>query len=391
MNLYEHEGKVLFAKMGIPVPRGIVVKSPEGVDEAAIEIGFPVVAKCQVLRGGRGKAGGIKSAINKTELDLLSTQLFGLNLGDECVQQLLIEEQLSIDRELYAGITFDPKSALPVLMVSGQGGVEIELVAAENPLALAKQILDPVQIYRPHHLMALAKQAGLTGPVMIKVAKVLGQLMACYFTYEAVTAEINPLVVLENGDIYAADAKIEIDDSAIYRQQEIKALKRPDHVGHPLEREAQVAGVSYVRLNETGNIGLICGGAGLGMATMDAVYHHGGIPANFLDLGHATPAKTAAALEIVLKTPGVEGVFVNAYGGMNNCGEIGEGISKVVDALRPRQAIVVKMRGHSQEEGWAMMAERNIPVIKYGTTGEGIHLLMQALKDPMEAVRGNSN
>jgi succinyl-CoA synthetase beta subunit len=158
-----------------------------------------------------------------------------------------------------------------------------------------------------------------------------------------------------------------------------------------LEREAQAAGVSYVRLNETGNIGLICGGAGLGMATMDAVYHYGGVPANFLDLGHATPDKTAAALEIVLKTPGVEGVFVNAYGGMNNCGEIGEGISKVVDALQPRQAIVVKMRGHSQEEGWAMMADRNIPVIKYGTTGEGIHLLMQTLKGTKEAVSGNSN
>ncbi len=391
MNLYEHEGKALFARVGIPVPRGTVVTRKEAVGRVATGIGFPVVVKCQVLSGGRGKKGGIEFASDTTELDLVIDRLFGLSLNDEKVELLLIEEKLPIDRELYAGITFDPRSAMPVLMVSTRGGVEIETVAVEDPDALARLILDPLKIYRPHHLLALVKKAGLEGPVMIKVSNVLRQLIECYFKYEAVTAEINPLVVLENGDVFAADAKIEIDDSALYRQPVVRAFERPDNVGHPLEREAREAGVAYVRLNETGNIGLICGGAGLGMATMDAVYHHGGIPANFLDLGHVTPEKMAASMEIVLKTPGVEGVFVNAYGGMNNCGDIGEGISKIVDTMQPEQAIVVKMRGHSQEKGWDLMAERNIPVIKYGTTGEGIRLLMKVMQSREGEAHGHSN
>ena len=380
MKLYEHEGKTLFARSGIAIPRGEVVSDPATAGKVADRLGYPLAIKGQVLSGSRGKGGGIQFAADAAETKTVVSQLFAMSLGGEAVERLLLEKRLEIARELYAGITFDPQSAMPLLMFSARGGVDIETIAEQEPLAVVKLQLDPLATYRPHQLTALVKKAGLSGPVLVKTAAVLDKLIACYFKYDAITAEINPLVLQADGELCAADAKLEIDDSALYRQPQIQAFERPADMGHPLEREAQSAGVAYVRLKESGNIGLICGGAGLGMATMDAVYHHGGEPANFLDLGHATPAKTAAALRIVLKTPGVKGVFVNAYGGMNNCGEIGQGISQVVDELKPRQAIVVKMRGHSQEEGWGLMAERNIPVVKYGTTGEGIRLLIQSMQ-----------
>jgi succinyl-CoA synthetase beta subunit len=187
-------------------------------------------------------------------------------------------------------------------------------------------------------------------------------------------------VIDDAGKLTAADAKFDIDDAALFRHPQIAAFNRSETTENPFEREARAAGVSYVRLEKQGFIGIISGGAGLGMATMDAVYHHGGVPSNFLDLGHATPEKTAAALRIVLKTPGVRGVFLNAYGGINNCAEMAKGVISVIDSLKPQQAIVVKMRGHSQEEGWALLEEKNTPIVKTGTTADGIELLKHAMQ-----------
>jgi succinyl-CoA synthetase beta subunit len=353
MKLYEFEGKRLLSQMNIAVPHGEVAATCEAAIDIAARIGYPVVLKSQVLQGGRGKAHGIRFAQDPQELVGAYKALSNLTIGHERVAQILIEEKLTIVRELYSGITVDPKSAKPLLM-----------------LALSK----------PFNLIPLVKRSGLDGKPMVQVANLLEKLIRCYFDFEAITAEINPLVIDAAGKLIAADAKFDIDDAALFRQPQIAAFNRSETTENPFEREARAAGVSYVRLENQGFIGIISGGAGLGMATMDAVYHHGGVPSNFLDLGHATPEKTAAALRIVLKTPGVQGVFLNAYGGINNCEEMAKGVIAVINSLKPQEAIVVKMRGHSQKEGWALLAQRNIPIIKTGTTADGIELLKHAMQ-----------
>ena len=380
MKLYEHEGKSLLRAMEVPIPRGDVASDLKTAQKIAAGLTYPVVVKSQLLRGGRGKAGGIQFAPNQSELSDCVNQLLGMQIGEETVRQLLIEEQLSVVQEYYMGITVDPETGMPMLMLSPEGGMEIESIARQSPETIVRQHLDPLQTYRPFHTLNLGLKAGLEEDILVRVSQVLLNLIHCYFKFEAITAEINPFILDDQGQTYAADAKFEIDDAALFRLPEIKSFPRPEVVGNPLEEEARIAGVSYVRLKDEGNIGLIAGGAGVGMATMDAVYHHGGVPANFLDLGHATPAKTAAALKIVLKTPGVEGVFINAFGGINNCEQMAQGIVSVIEELNPPQVITVKMRGHSQDAGWSLLEDRGIPIVKYGTTEEGIVLLLEEMR-----------
>ena len=381
MKLYEFEGKILFEKMGIPTPQGFVAADLIEARDAAERIGYPVVVKSQILRGGRGKAGGISFADNPDELTRRVEEILGMQIGSEKVEKLLIEEQLEVGREFYLGITFDPQTAMPLMMVSAHGGMEIEAVAKDLPDEIFQKQLDPMQTFRLHHMLAMVQKTGLYQTALVKVADILLKLVNGYFKYDTITAEINPLIIDKKGQVWAADAKMEIDDSALYRQSRIQNFERQESTMNPLELEAQAAGVSYVRLSEEGNIGLIAGGAGVGMATMDTVYHYGGVPANFLDLGGiATAEKTAAALKIVLKTPGVQGVFLNAFGGINNCREMAEGVVRVIEELNPPQTITVKMRGHSQEKGWALLAARQIPVVKYGTTEEGILLLLEEME-----------
>ena len=381
MKLYEYEGKSLFKEMGIPTPDGSVVGNLKEAASAAETIGYPVVVKGQVLQGGRGKAGAIRFAQNKEALIRIAEEIRDMRIGTEKIDRLLIEKQMSVAQEIYLGISFDPQTAMPLLLISTHGGVEVESVAKQRPNELIKKQLDPLETPTLQQLSAMALQIGLSGRTLAQVSEILLKLINCYFTHEAITAEINPLIIDPEGKAWAADAKVEIDDSALFRLKAVEHFRRKEQIGDPLEAEASAAGVSYVRLNHEGNIGLIAGGAGLGMATMDTVYFYGGIPANFLDLsGMATPEKTAAALKIVLKTPGVEGVFINAFGGINNCREMAEGIVRVVEEIDPPQAITVKMRGHSQDEGWALLKAKNIPVVKHGTTEEGIILLLEEMR-----------
>ncbi len=380
MKLYEFEGKALFRRMDIPTPRGYVAGTLEETKKAGKELGFPVVVKSQVLGGGRGKAGGIRFAHDEDELIHLSRELLGTRCGDEKVEKLLIEEKLSISRELYMGITLDPQVSLPVLMLSGHGGMEVEELAQRFPRELFRKSLDPMEEQRPYHMMEMVLKTGLQGQEMVQVSTILLNLVKCYVAFEAVTAEINPLIIDSEGEVFAADAKLEIDDSALFRLKEVRSFKRNRKPGNSLEAEAMSAGVSYVRMNG-GNIGLIAGGAGLGMASMDMISAYGGRPANFLDLGgDATPSKTAAALRIVLKTPGVEGVLINAYGGINNCEAMAKGIIQVIEDLNPPQTVVVKMRGHSQEQGWALLEAGNVPIVKFGTTEEAVILLLEKMR-----------
>ena len=380
MKLYEFEGKSLFEKTGIQIPKGEVAA---GIDEAkaiAKDIGYPVVVKGQVLSGGRGKAGGIQFADAETELTDISERMFGMKLGEEEVVKLLIEEKITSERELYAGITQDPETLFPVLIVSSEGGMDIESIAETAPTRIYKQILDPTLTYRLFHMMDLISPMEFRSEVLVKIAKILLGLINCYFKFEAITAEINPIMLTDAGEIYAADAKLEIDDSALYRIKESKSFHRSEAFEDPLEAEAKAAGVAYVPMGE-GNIGIISGGAGLAMASMDLVSILGGKPANFLDLGGGTtPERTAAALKIVLKTPGVEGVLFNVFGGINNCEQMAKGIAQVFDEKKPPQTIIVKMRGYSQEAGWEILEARNVNIIKHGTSEDAVKLLLAEMK-----------
>jgi len=380
MKLYEFEGKSLFQKVGIPIPRGDVAASVAEARIIADRIGLPVVLKSQVLGGGRGKAGGIRFAETRDQVAEDAESLFGMTIAGEAVKKILIEEKIPITAEFYMGITLDLTASLPVVMISDKGGVDIECAAAETPQALHKVFLDPVCSFRLYHAIESVLKTGLTGKVLTGISGILLQLVRCYFRFEALTAEINPLIIASDGRVLAADAKFDVDDSALFRLPDVKAFAREPAASDPLEAEAAAAGVSYVRM-DGGNIGLISGGAGLGMASMDMIKNHGGIPANFLDLsGDATPERTAAALKVVLKTPGVEGVLLNVFGGINNCEQMAKGIARVVDELKPTQAVTVKMRGHSQDEGWAILEERHIPIVKYGTTEEAVVMLLEEMK-----------
>lgn len=378
MKLYEFEGKSLFREMGIPTPRGFVSTTVEEAKNAAKELGYPLAVKDQVLHGGRGKAGGIKFTDNEDELLDAANELLTTKLAGDNAKRLLVEEKIRIAHEFYAGITLDPLVSLPVLMISPHGGMDIEEVVETYPHQLFRMNLDPLMNPRVYQFIDIVLKTGLTGRDLVQVTRVLLHLVNCYFMYNAITAEINPLVIDEEGKVLAADSKIEIDDSALFRIKAAESFER--EVFDPLEAEAKAAGLSYVSMGE-GNIGLIAGGAGLGMASMDMIFAHGGSPANFLDLtGDANPDRTAMALEIVLKKPGVEGVLFNAFGGINNCKHMAMGISKVVDELHPPQVITVKMRGHAQKEGWALLEERKIPVVKFGTTEQAICLLLEQMK-----------
>jgi succinyl-CoA synthetase beta subunit len=380
MKLYEFEGKTLFQRVGIPVPEGDLADSVEKARAIADRIGFPVAVKSQILGGGRGKAGGILFARTQEDLEEAFGRLLGMSISGEPVRRVLIEKRVPAEIEFYAGITLDLQASIPVLMVSAGGGVDVEALSSESSSLFHRLPLHPDREIRIHHLIDLVLNTGITGGRLRRIPEILLKLIRCYFRYEAVTAEINPLIVGPDDRIFAADARMEIDDSALFRLPEIKAFARGKTFSDSLEEEAAAAGVSYVRL-DGGDIGLISGGAGLGMASMDMISNHGGSPANFLDLGgDATSEKTAAALKVVLKTPGVKGVLLNVFGGINNCEQMAGGITRTVDEMRPEQSIVVKMRGHSQDEGWTILEERNIPVVKYGTTEEAVIMLLKEMK-----------
>jgi len=380
MKLYEFEGKSLFRKMGIPIPDGDVAASAPEARTVADRIGYPVVVKSQVLRGGRGKAGGIQFADSESELLDVADRLLQTQIVDEKVEKLLIEQKIKSSKEFYAGITQDPETLMPMLITSPKGGMDIETIAKTAPEHVFKQILDPIKTYRLYHMMDLVSQMGSGSEESVKIASMLLGLINCFFRFEATTAEINPLILSEHGEIYAADSKFEIDDSALYRVKESLSFQRTETFQDPLEAEAKDAGVAYVPMKD-GNIGIVSGGAGLAMASMDLVSVLGGKPANFLDLGGGTtPERAAAALNIVLKTPGVEGVLFNVFGGINNCEEMAKGIAQVIDEKKPSQAIVVKMRGYSQEAGWEILESRNISIVKHGTTEDAVRQLLEEMK-----------
>ena len=367
MRLFEYEGRELFLRYGIGVPRAQVADCVDAAVSAAETIGYPVVIKSQVLAGGRGKAGGVKVAANNAEAVEHSRQLFGLQIKGEITKKVLVSEKVSVAQELYAGVTYDSRNRVPVLMVSLSGGMDIEEVARTAPEKVLKMYLVPTQPKRTYKIVDLLRNSGLQASLLPAVSQAIRRLLDMFDECDATTAEINPLAITADGTVLAIDSKVVIDDSALLRQS---VTPRREELS-PLEARAKKIGVNYVQLN--GNIAVIAGGAGLAMATMDLVAHFQAKAASFLDTGGGISSdRMAEALRISLATPGVEGVVINAFGGINNCEVMAKGVSQVVDEDKPAAKIVVKMRGHSQDAGWKLLEDRNIPVIKYGTSEEAV-------------------
>jgi succinyl-CoA synthetase beta subunit len=372
----EFEGKQLLSKHGIPIPRGILAVSPAEVEAAARELGGPVVVKAQVPTGGRGKAGGILFATLPHEAREKAQELFERKIKGYPINSLLVEERLPVSQEIFISVVLDVVEAKQLILLSTEGGVEIETLARDAPDRLVRYVLDPLQDLSIHTARDLLRNAGLHGQDLVNVAKVLADLVRSTTELDLILAEINPLFILEDGSVVAGDAKIEMDDSALPRQRKL-LTELEEKTQRPIAElgVAQGARIAYEPLD--GEIGILAGGAGLALATMDIVHLNGSTPADFLDFGGGGSAELIArALRTVLNQDSVHGVLMNAYGGINNCEVMAQGVVEVVREDRPTIPIVVKMRGHFQEEGWALLEENDIPVIKGGTTDEAVkHLL----------------
>ena len=373
MKIHEYQGKEVLAQHGVPVPRGIVITEAKAARAAAEELGGRVVVKAQIHAGGRGKGGGVKLADNPDEAVKLAGEILGMTLvtkqtGPEgkLVRTVLIEEALPIDRELYLGVVLDRTEGFPVMMASKFGGMEIEEVAAENPDAILKAHFDPDVGLHPYLSRKLAFGLGFSGDAFKAGTKFMHALANAYSETDASLLEINPLVTTTDGRVVALDAKMNVDDSALYRHKDIAEM-RDVHEEEPLEVEASKFDLNYIKLD--GNIGCMVNGAGLAMSTMDIIKHCGGEPANFLDVGgDASQERVAAAFRILLSDPSVKGVLVNIFGGIVRCDMVARGVVAAAEEVKLSIPLVVRLEGTNVEEGRRVLAESGLDLI----VGEGM-------------------
>jgi succinyl-CoA synthetase beta subunit len=384
MKVHEYQAKELLARYGVPVPRGRVTDSPEEASKIAAEVGGPVVVKAQIHAGGRGKGGGIKLAATPEEARQAAGEIIGMTLvthqtgpAGKHVKNVLVEEQLDVGRELYVSVVIDNSIGLPVVMASAEGGVEIEEVAARNPGAIERSPVDPTVGFQPFQGRGLALDIGLGGDLMRPAATLIAGLYRVFDELDCSLAEVNPLVVTKDGRVLAADAKLNFDDNALYRHKDTAELRDLDEED-PLEVQAQESGVgNYVKL--TGNIGCIVNGAGLAMATMDAIKLAGGDPANFLDIGTVNdPERVVASLKIINEDPDARAILINIFGGMARVDVIAQGIIEAQRQLNITMPMVARLVGTNVEEGERLLAESGISLIRAQDLGEAARKAVEA-------------
>jgi succinyl-CoA synthetase beta subunit len=356
LDLYEYQGKELFRSFGIPVSEGRLATSPFEAREAAAALGCPVVVKAQVLVGGRGKAGGIKLAATPAEAEERAHEILGMDIRGHTVHRLWIERASDIAREYYLSITLDRGAKKPLFMFTTEGGVDIEEVAATKPDALVRLHVDPLEGYRPWQARRLVYGAGIADPGEQKqIAEIVARLYEAFERCEAMLCEINPLVVTEEGEVRALDAKVTVDDNALFRLPEIAEM-RDLAAADPLEALAREKGVTYVKLD--GDVGVLGNGAGLTMSTVDVVTFVGGRPANFCDLGGGGDAQGVVdALEVITRDPQVRAIFFNIFGGITRCDEVARGILQALEEMQLELPIVVRLNGTNAEEGRRILEE----------------------------------
>jgi len=356
VDLYEYQGKQLFARFGIPVSDGRLATTPEEARAAAEEIGGPVVVKAQVLTGGRGKAGGVKLAKDPAEAQARAHDILGLDINGHIVRRIWIEQASDIAKEYYLSITFDRGTKQPLFMLTTEGGVEIEQVAEENPDALARLHVDPLEGFQPYQARRLIYGAGIQDPGEQKqLLGIIEKLYECFVESDAMLTEINPLIVTPDGEVRALDSKFTVDDSALFRHPDIAEM-RDVEAADPHERLAREKGVTYVKLD--GNVGILGNGAGLAMSTVDVVVVAGGRPANFCDLGGGGDAQGVVdALEVITSDEQVRSIFFNIFGGITRGDEVARGILAALDQMKIELPIVVRLDGTNAEEGRRLLAE----------------------------------
>ena len=368
MKIHEYQAKEIFAKYGVPVPKGGVATTPAEAKKIATELGGAVVIKAQVYAGGRGKAGGVKVVQNPAEAEQAAQKMIGMRLVTHQttaegvpVHKVLVEEAMPIARELYLSIVIDSARRMPVIMASEAGGMDIEQVAAKTPEKILKVYVDPAIGFQQFMGRRLAYDLNLA-PEMIKpAAQLIEGLYRLFKEKDASLAEINPLVVTKDNRILALDGKLNLDDNSKFRHKDYPAMRDPSQE-NPLDLKAAEYGISYIKLD--GNVGCMVNGAGLAMATMDIIKQMGGAPANFLDVGGgASDEQVINALTLMLSDPAVKAVLVNVFGGILRCDIIARGMIEVSKRQKITAPIVVRMRGTNKDEGLKLLTESGMSVI----------------------------
>jgi succinyl-CoA synthetase beta subunit len=349
VDLYEYQGKELFRRFGIPTSEGRLVSTPAEARAAAKELGGQVVVKAQVLTGGRGKAGGVKLAGDADEAEQHANEILGLDINGHIVRKLWIERASEIAKEYYLSVTFDRGEKKALLMLTTEGGVEIEQVAAETPDKLARLHVDPLEGHQPYQARRLVYGAGVVDPNEQKqVLELVGRLYECFVSCDAMLCEINPLIVTPAGEVHALDSKFTVDDNALYKHPDIAAMHDPESVP-PEERAAREKGVTYVKLD--GEVGILGNGAGLVMSTLDVIALAGGRAANFCDLGGGGDAEGVVdALEVISADPQVRSIFFNIFGGITRTDEVARGILSALERISIAHPIVVRLDGTNADE-----------------------------------------
>jgi succinyl-CoA synthetase beta subunit len=362
MDLYEHQGKELFAKAGIPVAEGVVAFTVDEARTAAEQLGTPVVVvKSQVLTGGRGKAGGVKVVRDPGAAAEAAEAILGLDINGHITRRLYIEAGVAIAKEYYFSVTFDRSAKMPLLMLTRMGGMDVEDVAENHPDELARLHVDPALGYRGFHGARLMGAAGIPVEERKALAPLLAALYGVFEQEEAMLVEVNPLVLLDDGTFLAADAKVTIDDNALFRHADVEAM-RDLAAADPQEQAAREADLAYVKLD--GDVGILGNGAGLVMSTVDVIAQAGGRPANFCDVGGGASAeKISTALGIVLSDAKVKSVLFNIFGGITRCDEVAKGLLGALETTEIRAPIVVRLDGTNAEEGRTLLAEANRPEV----------------------------
>jgi succinyl-CoA synthetase beta subunit len=354
MNIHEYQAKRLFGRFGIPVPQGEVATAPAQARAIAERLGGRVVVKAQVLTGGRGKAGGVKLAATPDEAEARAREILGLDIKGHTVRQVLVDPAAAIASEIYLGIVLDRGQRRAVIMASREGGIDIEEVAATNPDAIKRVSVDPLLGLLPFQGRQLAYGIGLGGAQARQFGDIVQKLYQVFQSLDATLVEINPLVILEDGSLAALDGKVNLDDSALYRQTEIEAMRDPSEETEA-ERMARSAGLSYVDLD--GSIGCLVNGAGLAMATMDVIKLCGGSPANFLDIGGGAQAdKVETAMRIILSDTRVQSVLINIFGGITRGDEVARGILAALSKITTDVPFVVRIVGTNAAEARDILA-----------------------------------
>jgi succinyl-CoA synthetase beta subunit len=366
MDLLEYQGKKLFSKHGVPVPEGRHATTVAEAVEAAEELGYPLVIKAQVQIGGRGKAGGIKLAADRAEAEQHAQAILGMDIRGFAVHEVWVEQASDIDEEYYAAIVFDRSAKQPMAMLSRMGGMDVEEVADKDPEAMRMMHVDPLLGFQDFHGRRLAFEAGIAADVIRPVGAMLGKLYELFVAEDATLVEVNPLLITKDRDVVALDAKVTIDDNALYRHPDVAALSDPS-AEDPQERMAKERGLTYVKLD--GNVGILGNGAGLVMSTLDVVAQAGGRPANFLDAGGGSKAEAiTSAVEVILSDEKVSAVLFNIFGGITRCDEVARGLIEAFRAIEPDVPFVVRLDGTNDVEGRALLAEANLPGVHAEST-----------------------